>query len=155
MFYDRFRSSGYMSNWTARLLARAIDTRLRPIGMSSGYMPVMFALAHGASLSQRALTEFAAIEQPTMAATLTRMERDGLVERRRDPADGRAWLYTLSDAGTAKSVKVREAGLEVNEAALAGMTPDERETFLATLARVVANLEKFIGDAGKDVAVDD
>ena len=150
MFYDRFRSSGYMTNWTARLLARAIDTRLRPIGMSSGYMPVMFALAHGASLSQRALTEFAAIEQPTMAATLARMERDG-----RDPADGRAWLYTLSDAGTAKSVKVREAGLEVNEAALAGMTPDERETFLATLARVVANLEKFIGDAGKDVAVDD
>ncbi|MDP3898468.1 MAG: MarR family winged helix-turn-helix transcriptional regulator [Mesorhizobium sp.] len=144
MFYDRFRSTGYMSNWAARLLARAIDHRLKPIGMSSGYMPVMFALAHGDALSQRALTEFAAIEQPTMAATLARMERDGLVVRRPDPNDRRAWLYTLSDDGKAKSVKVREAGQAINEAALSGLSQDERDAFLAALAKVVANLETYL-----------
>lgn len=144
MFYDRFRSCGYMTNWAARMLARAIDTRLKPIGMSSGYMPVMFALAHGAALSQKALTEFAAIEQPTMAATLSRMERDGLIVRRPDPKDGRAWLYSLSEAGLQKSVEVRKAGQAVNEAALTGLSPAEREAFLATLAKVVANLEDFI-----------
>lgn len=144
MFYDRFQSSGYMTNWAARMLARAIDMRLKPIGMSSGYMPVMFALAHGAALSQRALAEFAAIEQPTMAATLSRMERDGLILRRPDPRDGRAWLYSLSETGLRKSVKVREGGREVNEAALSGMSPPEREAFLAALAKVVSNLENFL-----------
>lgn len=147
MFYDRFRSTGYMTNWAARLLARTIDTRLKPIGMSSGYMPVMFALAHGAAMSQRALTEFAEIEQPTMAATLSRMERDGLILRRPDPEDRRAWLYSLSPEGLEKSIKVREAGREINEAALAGLSEAEREALLAGLARVVANLETFLGSA--------
>jgi MarR family transcriptional regulator for hemolysin len=144
MFYDRSRSTGYLSNWIARLMARAIDMRLKPIGMSSGYMPVMFALAHGDALSQRALTEFAAIEQPTMAATLSRMERDGLVVRRPDPTDRRAWLYTLSDEGKEKSVKVRQAGQEINQAALAGLTENERDVFLAALAKVVSNLETYL-----------
>jgi len=144
MFYDRHRSTGYMTNWTARLLARAIDTRLKPIGMSSGYMPVMFALAHGAELSQRALVEFASIEQPTMAATLSRMERDGLIVRRPDPGDRRAWLYSLSEVGLEKSVAVREAGRSINEAALAGLSEVERDAFLAALAKVVSNLEAYL-----------
>ena len=147
MFYDRFRSTGYMTNWLARLIARAIDARLKPIGMSSGYMPVMFALAHGAALSQRALTEFAAIEQPTMAATLSRMERDGLIVRRADPDDRRAWLYSLSAEGLDKSIKVQEAGREINEAALAGLSGSEREAFLAALAKVVSNLESYLTKA--------
>ena len=147
MFYDRFRSTGYMSNWAARLLARAIDQRLKPIGMSSGYMPVMFALARGDALSQRALTEFAEIEQPTMAATLSRMERDGLVVRRPDPNDRRAWLYTLSDVGAEKSVRVRDAGQAINEAALRGLSQNERDQFLAALAKVVVNLEAYLTQA--------
>jgi MarR family transcriptional regulator for hemolysin len=147
MFYDRFQSTGYMTNWAARLLARAIDTRLKPIGMSSGAMPVMFALAHGAAMSQRALTEFAAVEQPTMAATLARMERDGLVVRRPDPQDRRVWLYSLSEAGLEKSLKVREAGRAINEAALAGLSEAERAAFLAALAKVVGNLEGLLGQS--------
>ncbi|WP_216073103.1 MarR family transcriptional regulator, partial [Acinetobacter nosocomialis] len=63
-----------MTNWAARLFARAIDRRLKLIGVSSGHLPVFFALGDGSALSQKALTEAAAIEQPTMAATLTRME---------------------------------------------------------------------------------
>ena len=53
-------------------------------------------------------------------------------------------LNTLSDDGKAKSVKVREAGQEINEAALAGLTQDERDVFLAALAKVVVNLEAYL-----------
>jgi len=149
MFYERSRSSGYMTNWAARLFARAIDLRLKPLGLSSGQMPVMFALARGEALSQRALAEFAAIEQPTMAATLARMERDGLIEKRPDENDRRSWLYCLSEAGRAKSIEVREAGQAVNAAALAGLSPAERDAFLTALGKVVANLEAFTGKAGR------
>ena len=37
----RTQSAGYMTNWAARLFARAIDQKLRPMGMSSGY-PVSY-----------------------------------------------------------------------------------------------------------------
>lgn len=140
MQFDRNRSSGYMTNWAARLLARAIDARLKPLGLSSAYMPVIFALAHGEALSQRALTEAAAIGQPTMAATLKRMERDGLVTKRPDPVDGRSALYSLSTTGLEITQQVRAAGHAVNEAAMSGFSDAEREAYLALLGRVVGNL---------------
>ncbi|MBN9060602.1 MAG: MarR family transcriptional regulator, partial [Rhizobiales bacterium] len=109
MTLQRSRSAGYMTNWAARLFARAIDRRLKPLGISSGQLPVFFALGGGAALSQRALTEVAAIEQPTMAATLARMERDGLVEKRPDPDDRRSTLVSLTPAAMEKARAVREA----------------------------------------------
>ena len=141
MKFDRNASSGYMTNWAARLFAKAIDTRLKPIGLSSGYMPVIFALANGAELSQRALTEQAAIEQPTMAATLSRMERDGLVVRRADPEDRRSALFRLSPLGLEKTAKVKEAGRDVNAVAMAGLTEPERNAYVAALGTIVRNLE--------------
>ena len=44
MSLERGRSAGYLVNWAARLFARAIDRRLKPLGVSSGQLPVFFAL---------------------------------------------------------------------------------------------------------------
>lgn len=140
MQFDRVRSSGYMTNWAARLFARAIDLRLKPLGLSSAYMPVIFALAHGEALSQRALTLAAAIEQPTMAGTLKRMERDGLVIRQPDPKDGRGALYSLSPAGMELTQKVRAAGHAVNDQAMRGLSEAEQRAYLDLLGKVVGNL---------------
>lgn len=140
MRIGRDNSAGYMANWTARLFARAIDRRLKPLGLSSAHMPVMFALRDGAEMSQKALARAAAIEQPTMAATLSRMERAGLVQRRPDPADRRAMLFSLTRPAREKAGAVWAAALEVNDLALSGLAPAERDAFLAMLGRVVANL---------------
>jgi len=144
MFFERGKSSGYMTNWAARLFARAIDLKLKPLGLSSAYMPVIFALAKGERLSQRALTLAAAIEQPTMAATLARMLRDGLVVKQPDPKDGRAVLYALSERGAQLTAEVRGAGHSVNDAAFAGLSEAEQAQFMATLGKVVHNLEQLV-----------
>ncbi len=136
----RDKSAGYMVNWTARLFARAIDRRLKPLGLSSAHMPVMFALGGGAEMSQKALAQAAAIEQPTMAATLSRMERDLLVQRRPDPNDGRAMLFSLTPDALEKADAVAEAALEINAHALSALEPQERAQFLDMLARVVTTL---------------
>lgn len=144
MFFERDKSSGYMTNWAARLFARAIDLKLKPLGLSSAYMPVIFALAKGERLSQRALTAAAAIEQPTMAATLTRMLRDGLVVKQPDPKDGRSVLYALSERGLALTKDVRNAGRSVNDAAFEGLSEAEQARFMAMLGKVVDNLEQLV-----------
>ena len=140
MEFDREKSSGYLTNWAARLFAREIDRRLTTMGLSSAYMPVFFALAHGESLSQKALAERAAVEQPTMAATLKRMERDGLVARRPDPADGRAALVSLTPAAVQKLKGVRAAGQAVNEAAMATLSATEQAQYLKLLRKVIGGL---------------
>jgi MarR family transcriptional regulator for hemolysin len=141
MKFERERSSGYMTNWAARLFTRAIEQRLTPLGLSPAYMPVFFALGGDQAMSQTALARHAAVEQPTMAATLNRMERDGLIARRADPADGRSALVSLTPLAVEKMKQVQAAGRAVNETAMAELTADERELYLALLNKVVANLE--------------
>jgi DNA-binding MarR family transcriptional regulator len=142
MDFKRENSCGYMTNWAARLFARAIDRELKKIGVSSGQMPVFFALGDGAAMPQKALALAAAIEQPTMTATLSRMQRDGLIERRPDPNDGRSRLVALTPSAMAKAAAVRQAAMAVNAAAMAGLDEAERTAFMDMLARIVAALDE-------------
>ncbi|WP_309083243.1 MarR family winged helix-turn-helix transcriptional regulator [Chelativorans sp.] len=145
---DRQESAGYLTNWAARLFARAIDQRLRRLGLSSGQLPVFFALAAGEAMTQKRLAQIASIEQPTMAATLARMERDGLIERRPDPRDRRASLVTLSAAGREKLSGVMEAISSVNEEALSELGQAQREAYIASLKRIIATLGGKAGEVG-------
>lgn len=135
-------SAGYMTNWAARLFARAIDRRLREIGLSSGQLPVFFALGEGGPLSQKALVDVAEIEQPTMAATLARMERDGLIARRPDPEDRRSSLISLTPAAREKLAFVRDAVRSVNAAAVRDLSEAERELYLGMLGTVIKALRQ-------------
>ena len=146
MKFDREQSSGYLTNWAARLFARAIDRRLGKLGLSSGYMPVFFALAGGEALSQAALATLASVEQPTMAATLQRMERDGLIARTPDPGDRRRALVSLTPLAEEKLRGVRAAGQAVNDVAMRPLSAKEREQYLSLLRRVIAALQSDAGD---------
>ncbi len=134
------KSAGYMTNLVARLFARAIDYRLKQYGISSGQLPVLLTLANGEELSQKALTEIAAIEQPTMAATLARMERDGLISRRTDPDDKRSSLISLTHQAREKAKIAEKEFFAVNEEALSALEPNEREAYIAQLHKVAKAL---------------
>ena len=134
-------SAGYMTNLAARLFAREVDRKVRELGVSAGYLPVFFALAAGKALTQTALANVAAIEQPTMAATLTRMERDGLVQRRPDPNDGRSSLISLTPAAQKKVRAVEAAVSKVNDRALSGLSDKERAAFMTALDAIIRSLQ--------------
>jgi DNA-binding MarR family transcriptional regulator len=140
LIFDRLNSLGYMTNLVGRLLVREIDGQLAPHGISVGYMPVFFALAADAALTQRDLATSAQVEQPTMAATLARMERDGLIERRANPDDGRSALISLTETGHSKLAAVHAASTAVNVKAAERLTAEERAQLLALLHKVAGTL---------------
>jgi DNA-binding MarR family transcriptional regulator len=104
-------------------------------------MPVFLALVDGKALAQKDLARLAAVEQPTMANTLARMERDGLIARAPDPADRRSTLLRLTRAGQQRAESALAAAGEVNALALSALAPGERPQFIAMLQRVIATLE--------------
>jgi MarR family transcriptional regulator, transcriptional regulator for hemolysin len=147
MSYEREQSAGYLVNWAGRLFVRAIERRLA--GGNAGPMPVFFALAGGGTMSQTALARWASVEQPTMANTLNRMERDGLIVRTPDPDDRRSALIALSKLGRQRATEALTSAQEVNALALSSFKPAEREAFFDMLRRVAENLE---ADGGADSA---
>lgn len=140
MSYVRETSAGYLTNWAARLFARAIERRLA--GGNSGPMPVFFALQSGGAMTQKELAQLAAVEQPTMANTLNRMERDGLVQRTPDPNDRRSARVSLTPLGLERAKAAFVSAIEVNGIATDALRPEEREVFYDMMRRIIAALER-------------
>src|SRR6218665_458839 len=141
MALNRDSSVGYLTNLAGRLLVRELERHLAPLGLSPGHMRVLLALENGAALTQKALAERAGVEQATMTATLTRMERDGLVTRRPNPEDGRSTLVALTPLALGKLPDVADATATINALVLEQLTPDERSQFFALLKRIIGVLE--------------
>lgn len=144
----RERSLGYMVNVAARALEQALHRRIAPHGVVPGQFPALLALYERGGRTQAELCVDVRIEQPTMARTLARMERDGLIERRPDPDDGRRSLVFLTPRGR-RLVPMLQAEAD-EENAIAGRGTDP-EAVLAALATIVANLDPRIGRAGRHV----
>lgn len=137
--YRRESSAGYLINWAARLFTRALERRLQ--GGSAGTMPVFFALIDGKPQTQKELAHWAAVEQPTMANTLSRMDRDGLISRTPDPADKRSALISLSPLGLERAKIALKAAVETNAFGLSALSPAEQAVFLDMLRRLIQLLD--------------
>jgi len=132
---------GFWINLASRTIVRVVDARLRPFGFAMSQLPVLRALGEGGALAQKELARRARVEQPTMAEMLSRMERDGLVEREPNPDDKRGSLTSLTRSARARFPKAAEVLVEGEREALAGFSEEERALFLEFLQRVVKNLE--------------
>ena len=74
---------------------------------------------------------------PSLTGVLSRMERDGLIERLPDPEDGRGWLLRLKPAGRGLYQKIVPV-VEAREAFLLEvLTREEREVLERALAKVL------------------
>lgn len=138
---NRRASLGYQVNYVARLLAQALRERIEGLGVVPGQFAQLLALYEEDGLTQRELCERVGIEQPTMANTLQRMERDGLIARVPDPADGRRARVMLTARARRKETDLTAAAHDVNDMATSGLDESEITAFMRTLARIVANLE--------------
>ena len=132
-------------SWAARLLAREMETILGPVGLNPAYVPVLLSLSAGGARTPKGLAQEATVEQPTMTATIQRMERDGLVTRKPNPDDGRSALIALTPKGYERIADMDRALGALNELLLEQFTTSEREQFLSLLGRVVSVLEVQTG----------
>ncbi len=135
---------GHLISLAARGFARLSEARLKPLGFGVGHLPVLVALAEGQAGSQRDLARFARIEQPSMAQMLARMERDGLICRIPDPADGRSSRISLTQAARTRLPDACAALFEGNRDALAGFSAQEAGVLVALLARLITNLDRAV-----------
>jgi MarR family transcriptional regulator, transcriptional regulator for hemolysin len=133
---------GFWINLASRTIVRVLDARLRPFGFAMSHLPVLRALAEGGALAQKELARRARVEQPTMAEMLSRMERDGLIEREQNREDKRGSLTSLSRSARMRFPKAAEALHEGERQAMAGFSDDEKALFLDFLQRVVRNLDQ-------------
>ena len=141
-------SLGYQVNLLARLFERALRERIAPHGVVPGQFPALLCLYEQDGLTQAEIGGRVQIEQPTIANTLQRMERDGLIRRVADPDDRRRVRIHLTPQARALEPTLAAVAREINARATDGLTRAEAEHLMASVTRIIANL------GGRDQAAD-
>jgi DNA-binding MarR family transcriptional regulator len=126
----------------ARLFAKGFQRNIRQLGLAPAQFMTLLALWEEDGLTQRELTERLDVEQATMANTLTRMERDGLIERRTLPEDGRSQSIHLTRKAIGLQEAATDAAKSVNATALGNLSEEERTLFLDLASRIISALKE-------------
>jgi DNA-binding MarR family transcriptional regulator len=141
----RESSLGYQVNHLARLLAHALGVRIARLGVAPGQFAQLLALYEQDDLTQRELVDRVRIEQATMANTLQRMQRDGLVDCVPDPDDRRRTRVVLTQRARDLEGDLVAAARAVNSAATHGLSDQEIADFMRITAILIQNLEAESG----------
>ena len=125
---------------TAHAIRRAFDRRAAYLGVTRAQWRVLAWLSRQPGLRQVELADHLDVEPITLCRIIDRLQESGLVERRRDPEDRRAWRLHLTDKAGPLVDELRAlAGVMAGEA-FAGLSPEAIDTVRAALARVRDNL---------------
>ncbi|MFJ5994854.1 MarR family winged helix-turn-helix transcriptional regulator [Streptomyces sp. NPDC092370] len=104
--------------------------------ITSPQFAVLNTLVAEPGLDQRTVGERVGLDRSTIAEVISRLSRRGLLDKVRDPRDGRRSLLHLTDEGarTHRRLTVRTA--RMNQVFLAPLTADERTVFFDLIRRV-------------------
>lgn len=87
---------------------------------------VMFFLHKHGAITQKELQELLAIQQGSLSELLARMEKLGLISRRRDPEDRRQVILELTELGEAEEKVNHERFMAENNQLFAALSSDEQ-----------------------------
>lgn len=124
----------------AKALSRAFNDELAAAGGSQPTWLILLALKRQRWRTQQDLAAAVGIEGPTLTHHLDGLEKAGLIERARDPADRRAVVVELTEAGDALFERLRRAAFSFDARLRDGLTDAELEDFRRVLARLRANV---------------
>jgi MarR family transcriptional regulator, transcriptional regulator for hemolysin len=131
---------GMVLSRTARAVSRAFDARLVEAGGSLPVWLILLALRTSELANQRELAGAVGIQGATLTHHLNAMESDGLLTRRRDPANRRVHLVELTPAGEELFERLRSAAVAHDALLRTGLTSEDIARLGELLTRMQANV---------------
>jgi DNA-binding MarR family transcriptional regulator len=123
-----------------RLLRTLADAELSGMGLGGPALGVLLRLVEEDGLTQAELARRQRVEAPSMCRMIDRLARDGLIERRPDPADRRVARVRLTGAGRDAAARGGAVAEALERRAFGGLDAGERELLARLLDRVLERL---------------
>ncbi|WP_241426221.1 MarR family winged helix-turn-helix transcriptional regulator [Geobacter benzoatilyticus] len=131
----------YKLQYLARLLITDLNEEMKPYGVTQGQLPVLCCLWEDGGQTQSELCEKIQVEQPTMANTLRRMERDGLIQRTPCDRDKRQFRIHLTEQTRPSVAALQEKRDEVIARMTRKMSPEDQDTLHQLIDRAIDALK--------------
>jgi len=144
-----------LRNSTGHLLARlgwSLKARkleaFEQAGESAYAHGVLCVLDESPRETQATIADALGFDRSWLVGLLDDLEAEGLIERKRDPADRRRHLVSLLPGGKDKLARLRGISKRVEEDFLAPLGPEERKTLHELLGRLAAHHDPRYGPNG-------
>ena len=124
----------------ARLWRRNFDRRAKAHGLSRARWQVLWLLNREQGLKQTELAERLDVAPISLGRQLDNLEKEGLVERRRDAGDRRCFRIYLTEAAAPALQVLKTLSEQSRAEALAGLTQAEMVQLHDSLGRIMHNL---------------
>jgi DNA-binding MarR family transcriptional regulator len=134
-------SVGHLLHKIMNHLAVAIEQQLAPTDLTYAQWLPVFKLFIGKATTAAELARECRLDAGSTTRMLDRMEAKGLCERQRSETDRRVVHLALTEAGTRAAEGIPAILSSVQNAHLAGFSPEEFETLKSLLRRIVDNAE--------------
>jgi DNA-binding MarR family transcriptional regulator len=133
----------YVIHKVAQHGQRVLADALAPHQLALPHFAVLNALRDLGPLAQHELADHLHIHASHLVRHLDETERRELVRRERDPGDRRRLRVAITPAGDALIAELAPAVDRAEQATLRALSPAERETLTALMARVLAEHDQL------------
>lgn len=113
-------------------------------GLYFGQLAILEYVEHHDMCTQREVAEMIQVSPSSIATSVKRMQRAGLIRKISDESDLRYTRLTITDKGRELAGKCRNAFDKIDHTTFAGFTAEECETLCGYLDRLIDNLA--VGD---------
>ena len=113
---------------------------LGPVHPSQG--PILAMLFHCGEGSQADIVRKMKVSAATVAVSIARLEKMGLVSRERNQANQRAYVLRLTEKGREVAGEMERTMTEMGRVAMKGFSPEECETLKDYCDRMIQNLQE-------------
>lgn len=123
----------------AHLAAREVgNAALEEVGLEVREFGALTILEDEGTISQQALSVLQRCDRTTMVAIVDHLEAEGLVERRRNPADRRAYALEITAAGRRRLKRAKELIRGAHDELLGALSVSERRELGELLRRILS-----------------
>jgi len=137
---ERASSPGILLALLGQEAMRRLRAAHAAVGVSPRQFHVLGLLHDRGPMSQSELGQILAVDKSIVVALLNPLELNGLVSRKRDSADRRRHVVSLTAAGKRQLDKATRAQHEVEAELFAGLSSGELRTLAASLLALRASL---------------
>ncbi len=112
-------------------------------GLTPRQLAVLLTVSQNEGLSQTGLVDRTGIDRSTLADIVRRMQRKGLLQRRRTREDARAYAVKLTDEGRRVLRQAEPVGRKVDDRILEALPNKHRDQFVDDLLTIVDTLQRM------------
>ena len=112
---------------------------LADIGLFPGQEILLMQLAEKDGKPQKSLCESIGLDHSTVAKSVARLERDGLIERRKCPEDGRISQVHLTSKGREMTDAIGKVWAELERQTIKDLSASEQQVLMEAAKKIVVS----------------